>query len=109
VDFATYIKKHLISDLLYEYRIHLSKSLAKTYQYLNEIQKDDRLKDLVEEIPKRNLLNEEDKENIDVSEINIQNIDNLSKQSFPLCMEVIHSTLKKKKDPSSQTSRPNAI
>jgi len=82
--------------VLTNFRSYLSRCLAKAYQNFPEIQKDKRVAVLIDQLPKQNLGRDyvisQNKDRIQIDQL-----DGLSKQSYPLCMEHIHDTLRKKK------------
>ncbi|KAJ8306542.1 hypothetical protein KUTeg_017087 [Tegillarca granosa] len=84
----------MISILLTHYRAHLSHSLAITCRALPHLEEDDRLLPMLCGLSKRYIGEDYGNKKSTVGEITADMIDMLSKQSFPLCMQQLHQSLR---------------
>ncbi|KAK7100935.1 DNA primase large subunit-like [Littorina saxatilis] len=91
--FAYVPQDDLVSILLTVYRIHLSHSLAVTARALPHLEEDGRLLPMLCTLSRR-YVGQDYGAKKPVGEITADMIDMLSKKSFPLCMQQLHSAMR---------------
>lgn len=84
----------LVSIILSVYRAHLSHALAVTARGIPHLEEDDRLLPLLSNLSKQYLGEDYGKKIPSGGNIRLEDMDNHSRTSFPLCMRQLHSSLR---------------
>ncbi|XP_052776881.1 DNA primase large subunit-like [Mya arenaria] len=84
----------MISLLVGVYRTHLSQALAKTARALPHLEEDGRLLPMLCGLSKRYLGSDYNVKKTSVGQVTADMIDMLSKKSFPLCMQHLHTSMR---------------
>ncbi|XP_060082049.1 DNA primase large subunit-like [Ylistrum balloti] len=93
--FAYVPREDMISILLTHYRAHLSHSLAVTCRALPHLEEDDRLLPMVCGLSKRYVGQDYTSKKTNVGQITADMVEMLSKQSFPMCMQQLHESMRR--------------
>lgn len=90
--FAYVGSNNFISIIAHVHEQHIKMGLKATYQSVHRIETDDRILKLIQELHKWDSHNKY----VTMNNTPIECLDQLSKNSFPLCMRTCHETLRKK-------------
>ncbi|XP_071835886.1 DNA primase large subunit-like isoform X2 [Apostichopus japonicus] len=84
----------LVSIVMSAFRAHLSHALALTARAVPSLEEDNRLLPMLSNISKQYLGEDYSNKNTKTGSIALEDIDNLAKTSYPLCMRQLHSALR---------------
>lgn len=88
-------REHLVNLVVNKYRAHLGKELATTYRWTQNLVMDDRVRPLVKNLSKRHAGPAYNPGRFASGQVTPAEIPELSRRSFPLCMETMQRQLKK--------------
>lgn len=90
-----YVPTLLLDSLLAgHFRMKLSEALAVMSQHISSIDEDDRLRPFLRQLNSLYTGEEYTGSNVAAGSVKLDNIDNLVKESFPLCMRQLHDQLR---------------